>query len=147
MRLILPERHLKPSQRLLVGLAVLAALSASLAWTGAGRWGLVIVAGAWGAPLGWAAGYVGHSWVRIHPERGLSWCLRTVPWRPPVVGSIELHAADIAELRLESSLLARLLGLWDLQIVQRDGTLTPRFRFFQGIEKVAEELHGYLQQR
>jgi hypothetical protein len=59
---------------------------------------------------------------------------------------VELLPAEIAELRLEASLGARLLGLWDLQIVKRDGTVLPRFRFFAGMDRQAEVLHGYLEQ-
>ena len=146
MRMDLPERHLKPSPRLLIGIAILSCLTTFALGRVAGLWALGL-SGIWGLLLAWALVYVNGSWIRISPERGLSWCLVTRGWAGnKQLGSIELHASEIAEFRLESSLLARLLGLWDLQIIKRDGTLLPRFRFFQGMDRVAEELHRYLAQ-
>lgn len=141
---LLPERHLKPSQRLLVGIALVSCLTTFGFWQIVGRWALILPLG-WCAALVWAVGYVNGSWIRISPERGLSWCLATrgSGFRKQI-GSVPLCAAEIAEFRLESSLLARLLGLWDLQIIKRDGTVLPRFRFFHGMDRVAEELHRYL---
>lgn len=146
MRVILAEQHLKPSQRLLVGAALLSCLVTVALFQVLGLRALgLMVPGA--ALLVAAARYIQGSWIRISPERGLSWCLATRPWsQQKQLGSIELHATEIAEFRLESSLLARLLGLWDLQIIRRDGTALPRFRYFQGMDRVAEELHRYLQQ-
>ncbi len=143
MRLILPERHLQPSRRLLWGLALLASLCTFLAWPAAGRWALFLWA-AFAPFFLWALRYVAGSWVRISPQRGLSFCLKGL--RGTRLGSVELHPSEIAELRLEASLGARILGLWDLQIVKRDGTLLPRLRFFQGMDRVAEEVHAYLHQ-
>lgn len=144
VRLPLPQRHLKPSPRLLVGIALVSCLTTFTFWQVAGKWALLLSLG-WGMVMGWAIGYVNGSWIRISPERGLSWCLAvTRPGREKQLGSIELDASEIAEFRLESSLLARLLGLWDLQIIKRDGTVLPRFRFFRGMDQVAEELHRYL---
>lgn len=146
MQVLIPERHLKPSQRLLVGISILSCLTTFALWQATGIWAFLIMV-LWGGALGWAFRYIQGSWIRISPERGLSWCLATQgPWGEKQIGSLELHASEIAEFRLESSLLARLLGLWDLQIIKRDGTVLPRFRFFQGMDRVAEELHGYLQQ-
>lgn len=146
LRLVLPERNLRPSQRLLVGIAFLSGLTTLAAWPVVGRAAFLLPL-LWLGLLGWAIRYIKGSWIRIHPERGLSWCLATKGWKQePDLGNVELLAADIAELRLESSLLARLLGLWDLQIIKRDGTVLPRFRFFQGMDRLAEELHRYLQQ-
>ncbi len=143
VRILLQDAHLKPSPRLLVGVAFLASLVTFGLWGGLGRWALL----AWVAALpvlALAARYVAGSWVRISPLRGLSWCLKT-PFGTRL-GSVELLPAEIAELRLEASLAARLLGLWDLQIVKRDGTVLPRFRFFAGMDRQAEILHGYLEQ-
>lgn len=144
VRLLIPERHLRPSPRLLVGIALVSCLTTFGLWQVVGRWALLL-------PLGWAGvliraiGYVNGSWIRISAERGLSWCLATKGFGSArQLGTVELHASEIAEFRLESSLLGRLLGLWDLQIVKRDGTVVPRFRFFLGMDKVAEELHRYL---
>lgn len=143
VRILLQDAHLKPSPRLLVGVALLTSLLTFGLWGALGRWALL----AWAAGLpvlGLAARYVTGSWVRLSPLRGLSWCLKT-PFGTRL-GSVELLPAEIAELRLEASLGARLLGLWDLQIVKRDGTVLPRFRFFAGMDRQAEVLHGYLEQ-
>ena len=146
MKVLIPDRHLKPSQRLLVGISILSCLTTFALWQVTGRWAFVTLP-LWGAAFGPAIAYVNGSWIRISSERGLSWCLSHKGWfGNKEIGSIELHASEIAEFRLESSLLARLLGLWDLQIIKRDGTVLPRFRFFQGMDTVAEELHRYLQQ-
>jgi hypothetical protein len=146
MRVLIPERHLRPSPRLLVGVAVVSCLTTFGLWQVLGRWALLLPL-AWAGVLVWAIGYVNRSWIRISAERGLSWCLATKGFGTSrQLGSLELHAADIAELRLESSLLARLLGLWDLQIIRRDGAPVPRFRYFHGMDRIAEELHRYLQQ-
>lgn len=128
-------------------MAVLSSLTTFGLWQVAGRWAFATLP-LWGLALGPAIAYVNGSWIRISPERGLSWCLSVKGWfGDKQLGSVELLSTEIAELRLESSLLARLLGLWDLQIIKRDGTVLPRFRFFQGMDQVAEELHRYLQQR
>ncbi|HJV90186.1 MAG TPA: hypothetical protein VJ623_07780 [Holophagaceae bacterium] len=143
VRILLEDSHLKPSPRLLVGVALLASLVTTGLWGALGRWALV----AWVAALpllGVALRYVAGSWVRISAHRGLSWCLKT-PFGTRL-GTVELLPADIAELRLEASLAARMLGLWDLQIVKRDGTVLPKFRFFAGMDRQAEILHGYLEQ-
>ncbi|HJV90379.1 MAG TPA: hypothetical protein VJ623_08755 [Holophagaceae bacterium] len=143
VRIILEDAHLKPSPRLLVGVALLASLVTTGLWGALGRWALI----AWVAALPMlvlALRYVAGSWVRVSAHRGLSWCLKT-PFGTRL-GSVELLPADIAELRLEASLAARLLGLWDLQIVRRDGTVLPPFRFFAGMDRQAEILHGYLEQ-
>lgn len=139
--------HLRPSQRLLVGVAGLAVLTTCLLWGLAGRWAFFLLP-LWGLPFGWALAYISGSWVRISAQRGISWCLATRGLgRSKELGSVELHAADIAELRLESTMLGRLLGLWDLQIVRRDGQPVPRFRFFHRMDQVAETLHAYLHQK
>lgn len=152
MRMVIEDMHLRPSQRLLVGVAWLSTLAMALLWFLAwdrARW-LVIGAAPvlCGVPFGWALGYISGSWVRISAHRGISWCLATRGLgRSKQLGSVELHAADIAELRLESTLLGRMLGLWDLQIIRRDGQPVPRFRFFQRMDQVAETLHAYLHQK
>lgn len=144
MRIVIEDMHLRPSQRLLVGVAGLAVFTTLLLYGLAGRWGIILLP-FWGVPLGQAIAYVSTSWIRISAKRGISWCLRT-PFGIRL-GEVELHAADIAELRLESTLLGRMLGLWDLQIIRRDGQPVPRFRFFHRMDKVAETLHAYLHQR
>jgi hypothetical protein len=143
IRVILDDQHHTPSQRLLVGVGVLAALSTWGLWIAAGKLALVLWV-LWGPVFLAALRYTSGSWVRVSATRGLSWCLKT-PFGTRL-GSVELHAADIAELRLESTLLGRLLGLWDLQIVRRDGQPVPPFRYFHGMDRLAEALHGYLQQ-
>lgn len=143
MKLTLPDRHLQPSKRLLLGVAVFAALSTALLWPAAHRWALLVWA-LWIPVLLFALRYVSGSWVRISAARGLSYNLKT-----PLgtrLGSIGLDSSSIAELRLESSVGSRLLGLWSLRIISRDGTTHPPFHFFAGMDRVAEELHGYLQQ-
>ncbi len=146
VRILLEDAHLKPSPRLLVGVAVLAALSTSVLVVLAGRWAFWLLP-LWGGPMGWAYAYISGSWIRISATKGISWCLATRGLaRVRSIGSIELLPSEIAELRLESTLLARLLGLWDLQIVKRDGTVLPKFRFFAGMDRQAEILHGYLEQ-
>ena len=77
-------------------------------------------------------------------QRGISWRL-AMPFKEQL-GSIDLDPSAIEELRLESNLLGRLVGLWDLQFVGPDGTLSPKLRFFEGVEPLAEALHAYLQQ-
>ncbi len=146
VRIILEDQHLRPSQRLLVGVGVLAALSTTILWVVAGRWALFLLP-LWLVPMGWAMGYISGSWVRISAQRGISWCLVTKGLsRTKQLGSLELHPSEIAELRLESTLLGRLLGLWDLQIVRRDGQPVPTFRFFHRMDQVGEMLHAYLEQ-
>ena len=143
MKLFLPDRHLQPSKRLLLGVAMFAALTTGLLWPAAHRWALLIWT-LWVPVLFSALRYVSGSWIRISAERGLSYNLKT-----PLgtrLGSIELDSASIAELRLESSVGSRLLGLWSLRIISRDGTIHPPFHFFTGMDRIAEELHGYLQQ-
>jgi len=143
MKLILPDRHLQPSKRLLLGVAIFAALSTGLLWPAAHRWALLVWA-LWIPVLFFALRYVSGSWIRINAERGLSYNLKT-----PLgtrLGSIELDSSSIAELRLESSVGSRMLGLWSLRIISRDGTANPPFHFFAGMDRIAEELHGYLQQ-
>ncbi len=143
MKLIFPDRHLQPSRRLLLGVALVAAFATFAAWPALHLRALWV----WAAfvPLFFLTlRYETGSWVRISALRGLSYCLKT-----PLgthLGSIELSTSNIAELRLESSLGSRLLGLWTLQIITRDGTPHPTFRFFAGMERLAEELHGYLEQ-
>ena len=144
MRIHLPDQHLRVSQRLPLGVAVVAALSTILLWPGLHRWSLLVWI-AWTPAFIFALRYATGSWVRVSLERGISWRL-ALP-RGEVLGSIAVDPGEIAELRLESSLLARLLGLWDLQILKRDGSTSPRLRFFQGIVPVAEALHAHLQQR
>ncbi len=143
MKLILPDRHLQPSKRLLLGVAVIAALSTGLLWPAAHRWALLVWI-LWIPVFVFALRYVSGSWIRISAVRGLSYNLKT-----PLgtrLGSIELDSVSIAELRLESSVGSRMLGLWSLKVICRDGTLHPPFHFFTGMDRVAEELHGYLQQ-
>jgi hypothetical protein len=146
VRIILEDQHLQPSQRLLVGVGVLAALSTTILWMLAGRWAMWLLP-LWGAPMGWAMSYISSSWVRISAQRGISWCLATKGLsRAKQLGSVALHPSEIAELRLESTLLGRLLGLWDLQIVRRDGQPVPPFKFFHRMDQVGEMLHAYLEQ-
>ena len=143
MKLFLPDRHLQPSKRLLLGVAMFAALTTGLLWPAAHRWALLVWT-LWIPVLFFALRYVSGSWIRISAERGLSYNLKT-----PLgtrLGSIELDSASISELRLESSVGSRLLGLWSLRIISRDGTIHPPFHFFTGMDRIAEELHGYLQQ-
>ncbi len=143
MKLFLPDRHLQPSKRLLLGVAVFAALSTGLLWPAAHAWALLVWT-LWVPVLVFALRYVTGSWVRISAERGLSYNLKT-----PLgtrMGSIELVSSTISELRLESSVGSRLLGLWSLRVISRDGTVHPPFHFFSGMDRIAEELHGYLQQ-
>jgi hypothetical protein len=143
MKLMLPDRHLQPSKRLLLGVAVSAALSTGLLWPAAHRWALLVWI-LWVPVFVFALRYVAGSWVRISAARGLSYNLRT-----PLgtrLGTIELDSATISELRLESSVGSRWLGLWSLRIISRDGTVHPPFHFFSGMDRIAEELHGYLQQ-
>jgi len=143
VKLFLPDRHLQPSKRLLLGVAMFAALTTGLLWPAAHRWALLIWT-LWVPVLFSALRYVSGSWIRISAERGLSYNLKT-----PLgtrLGSIELDSSSIAELRLESSVGSRLLGLWSLRIISRDGTIHPPFHFFTGMDRIAEELHGYLQQ-
>ncbi|MBL0313116.1 MAG: hypothetical protein IPP78_10475 [Holophagaceae bacterium] len=141
MKLTFPDRHLQPSKRLLPGVAVLAALSTGLLWPAAHRWALLVWI-LWLPVFALVLRYVAGSWVRISAQRGLSYCLKT-----PLgtrLGSIELDSSSIAELRLEASVGSRLLGLWSLKIITRDGTTHPPFHFFTGMDRIAEELHGYL---
>ncbi len=143
MKLIPPDRHLQPSKRLLLGVAMFAALSTGLLWPAAHRWALMVWT-LWIPVFVFALRYVTGSWIRISATRGLSYCLKT-----PLgtrLGSIELDSSSIAELRLESSVGSRLLGLWSLRVISRDGTIHPPFHFFTGMDRIAEELHGYLQQ-
>lgn len=144
MKVLLPDQHLRPSQRLLTGIAVLACISTAALWPALHRWALVVWL-LWLPVFGLALRYISGSWIRVSPERGLSWCLVT-PFGKRL-GSVELLPSDIAELRLEASLLARLLGLWDLQILRREGDPSPRFRFFEGLAPLAEAIHAYLKQR
>jgi hypothetical protein len=143
MKLILPERHLQPSRRLLVGVAVLAAVSTALLWPAFHRLALLAWL-LWLPPFLFALRYVAGSWVRVSPVRGLSWRL-AMPFGT-VLGTCELHPANIAELRLDTSLFGRLLGLWTLQVVPREGAAHPPFRFFAGMEALAQELHAFLQE-
>ncbi len=143
MKLVLPDHHLQPSKRLLLGVAALAALSTGLLWPAAHRWAMLVWV-LWVPVFGFALRYVAGSWVRISAARGLSYCLKT-PFGTRL-GSIGLDAASIAELRLESSVGSRMLGLWTLTIISRDGSVHPPFHFFAGMDHVAEELHGYLRQ-
>ncbi len=150
VRLLIEDQHHQPSQRLLLGVAVLAALGTTVLRMVAGRWFLTLLpvwAGLCAGAFGWALAYIAGSWVRISATRGVSWCLATRGLsRSKTVGNVELHPTDIAELRLESTLLGRFLGLWDLQIIRRDGQPVPRFRFFHRMDRVAEHLHAYLEQ-
>lgn len=143
MKLLFPDRHLQPSKRLLLGVALFAALSTGLLWPATHRWALLVWL-LWVPVFTFALRYVTGSWVRISATRGLSYKLKT-----PLgtrLGSIELDSSSIAELRLESSVASRLLGLWSLRVISRDGTLHPPFHFFTGMDRLAEELHGYLEQ-
>jgi len=143
MKLFIPDRHLQPSKRLVLGVAIFAALSTGLLWPAAHSWALLLWI-LWVPVLVFALRYVTGSWVRISAERGLSYNLKT-----PLgtrLGTIELDSSSIAELRLESSVGSRLLGLWSLRVISRDGTVHPPFHFFSGMDRIAEELHGYLQQ-
>lgn len=138
----LPDRHLRPSKRLLLGVALLAALATFLAWPPLHSKALWV----WAAFLpifAFTLRYVAGSWVRVSAARGLSYCL-VLPFGQRL-GSIQLDAAHIAELRLEASVLSRFLGLWSLRLIARDGIVHPTFRFFPGMDRLAEELHGYLQ--
>ena len=66
VRILLQDAHLKPSPRLLVGVAFLASLLTFGLWGGLGRWALL----AWVAALpvlALAARYVAGSWVRSIP--------------------------------------------------------------------------------
>lgn len=150
IRILIEDQHHRPSQRLLLGVAVLAALGAAVLKLVAGPWFLRVLpvwAGLSAAAFGWALAYIAGSWVRISATRGISWCLVTKGLsRDQQIGNVELHPTDIAELRLESTLLGRLLGLWDLQIVRRDGQPVPRFRYFHRMDRTAEHLHAYLEQ-
>lgn len=143
MKIILPDRHLQPSKRLLLGVALFASLATFAVWPALHSKALWV----WAACLPLfilALRYVGGSWIRISAARGLSYCLKT-----PLgtrLGSVELDASSIAELRLESTLGSRLLGLWSLHVISRDGVAHPIFRFFPGMDRVAEELHRYLEQ-
>ena len=139
----LPDRHLRPSKRLLLGVALVATLATFAAWPPLHSRALWV----WAAFLPvfvFALRYVSGSWIRVSAARGLSYCL-AMPFGQRL-GSIELSASHIAELRLEASVLSRFLGLWSLCIIARDGTIHPTFRFFSGMDRVAEELHRYLQQ-
>ena len=129
--------------RLLLAVSVFASLSTLLLWPAAHAWALLAWV-AWAPIFVFALRYVTGSWIRINAARGLSYCLKT-PFSTHL-GSVELDASSIAELRLESTLLSRLLGLWSLRIISRDGTLHPTFRFFPGMDRVADELHRYLEQ-
>jgi hypothetical protein len=143
VKVLLPDQHIRPSQRLLLGIAVLAAITTLALWPMLGRWAFAVWL-LWTPVFIFALRYLSGSWIRVNAERGLSWCLLT-PFGKRM-GNIELHASDIAELRLEASLLARFLGLSDLQIVRRDGEPLPRFRFFERMDELAEAVHAYLQQ-
>jgi len=143
MQPALSDRHLQPSRRLLVGVAVLAAVTTALLWPAFHRLAFVSWL-LWLPPFFFALRYVAGSWLRVSPARGLSWKL-ALPFGT-VLGSCELHAAHIAELRLDTSLFGRLLGLWTLQVVPREGAAHPPFRFFPGMEALAQELHAFLQE-
>lgn len=144
VKLVLPDRHLQPSKRLPLVVAGLAALSTVLLWPAAHAWALLVWL-AWAPVFVLALRYVTGSWLRISATRGLSYCLK-LPSRTRL-GSVELLASNIAELRLEATLGSRLMGLWSLQIITRDGTAHPAFRFFPGLDRLADELHRYLEQR
>jgi len=138
-----PDQHLRPSQRLLLGIGIMAAFSTMVLWPLLYRRVFWIWL-AW-LPVFWMAlRHLHGSWVRISAKRGLSYCLKG-PFKTHL-GSIELHSSEIAELRLDSRPLARLFGLWDLQIVKRDGAKLPKFRFFREVPELAAALHRYLQQ-
>ena len=125
-------------------LVALLACGSSLAFWPLLHRGAALVWFAWVPVFVLAMRYVSGSWVRVSAQRGLSWCLQTPSGTK--LGSVELNAADIAELQIESSLLSRLLGLSDLTIVRRDGQPVPAFRYFEGMTQLAEALHAYLQQ-
>lgn len=143
MKLLLADRHLQPSKRLLVGVALLASVTTILLWPAFHR--LAFLAWLlWLPPFLFALRYAAGSWVRISAERGISWKL-ALPFRT-VLGTCALHPADIGELRLDTSLFGRLLGLWTLQIIPREGAPHPPLRFFPGMDGLAQELHAYLHQ-
>ena len=143
MKLILADRHLQPSRRLLVGLALLASVTTTLLWPAFHRMAFAVWA-LWLPILGFALRYVAGSWVRVSAERGISWKL-ALPFRT-ALGTTALDAVAIAELRMDTALFGRLLGLWTLQIVPREGAPHPPLRFFPGMDRLAEELHAYLSQ-
>ena len=122
---------------------MLAGLSTALLWPGLHRWSLLVWI-AWVPAFVFALRYATGSWVRVSMRRGISW--RMVTPFGERLGSVALDPVEISELRLESNLLSRLLGLWDLQFVAPDGTVSAKLRFFQGIVPLAESLHAYLQQ-
>lgn len=131
------------SRRLPLAVAILAALATALLWPLLHRGSLFFWIG-FAPACFFALRYARRSWIRVSLERGISWRL-ALPLGERL-GSIAMDPAEIAELRLDSSLWARLLGLWDLQVLKRDGTCTPRLRFFEGIVPMAEALHAHLQQ-
>lgn len=143
MRLHIPDQQLRVSQRLPLGVAILASLTTAILWPALHQWALLIWIG-WAPVFLLALRYATRSWVRVSMDRGISW--RLVGPRGEQLGSVSVDPGEIAELRLESSLFARLLGLWDLQILKRDGSATPRLRFFEGMVPLAEALHAHLQQ-
>jgi hypothetical protein len=140
---LLPDQHLRPSQRLLLLVGLLACGTSMAAWPFLHR-AAVLVWLAWAPLFILALRYVSGSWVRVSAQRGLSWCLKT-PFGTRL-GSVELSAADIAELQVGSSPLSRLMGLSDLRILRRDGQTVPSFRAFEGMPELAEALHAYLEQ-
>ena len=144
MRLQIPDQQLRVSPRLPVGIALITVLHTALLWPELHRQAfLVWIAGA--PALFLSLRYTSRSWIRVSMQRGIAWRLAT-PFKERL-GSLELDPSAIAELRLESNLLGRLVGLWDLQLVAPDGTRSPKLRFFQGVEPLAEALHAYLQQK
>jgi len=144
MNPVLADRHLQPSKRLLVGVALLASVTTALLWPAFHR--LAFLAWLlWLPPFLFALRYVAGSWVRVSAVRGVSWRL-ALPFRT-LLGTCALDAAAIRELRLDTSLFGRLLGLWTLQLVPREGAAHPPFRFFPGMEGLAQELHAHLHQR
>ncbi len=143
MKVAIPDQHLRPSQRLLMLVALLACGTSLMFWPMLHR-GAVLVWLAWAPLFLLAMRYVSGSWVRVSAQRGVSWCLKT-PFGVRL-GSVELSAADIAEFQIETTGLSRLLGLSDLRIVRRDGQPVPAFRFFEGMSPLAEALHAYLHQ-
>ena len=143
MRLQIPDQQLRVSPRLPWGVAALAVLGPAMLWPALHR-GSLLVAVAGVPALLFALRYAAGSWIRVSMQRGVSWRLAS-PFGTRL-GSIALDPSAIAELRLESSLLGRLLGLWDLQFVAPDGTVSRRLRFFHGIAPLTEALHAYLQQ-
>ena len=144
MRLHLPDQRLRVSRRLPAGVALLAALSTALMWPFFHR-GALVAEAFWIPAFAFALRYMRGSWIRVSAARGLSWRL-ALPLGERL-GSVALDPAEIAELRLEPGLLARLLGLTDLRILTRDGGSTPRLRCFEGLAPLAEALHAHLQQR